>query len=175
MMRQIRRRLLAGLALAFTFTVGTAVTPASASDSPRVTNLHSGLCLEISGESKANGARATQWGCNDKVHQSWHFDQEFPAGLWRLVNNNSGKCLEIADWRQDDGAPARQWDCTGGDNQLWYAIDYDDDGTSAEALVNVHSGKCLELGGWSTAWGAGVSQWGCHRGGNQLWAGVPRW
>ncbi|RKT08623.1 ricin-type beta-trefoil lectin protein [Streptomyces sp. 3211.6] len=161
--------------MAFTFAIGMAATPASATDVPRVTNGNSGLCLEISGESTANGARATQWGCTGSAHQSWYFKQEFPSFRWRLINNNSGKCLEIADWRTDDGAPARQWDCTGGDNQLWYAIDYPDDGTGAMALVNIHSGKCLEIGGWSTAWGAGASQWSCHKGANQLWNGVPSW
>ncbi|MFE7595748.1 RICIN domain-containing protein [Streptomyces sp. NPDC057494] len=175
MMRAIRRQLLGGLAMAFTFLIGTAATPASAVDVPRLTNGASGLCLEIYGESKGNGALATQWGCGGGAHQGWYFKQEFPSFRWRLINNNSGKCLEIADWRTDDGAPARQWDCTGGDNQLWYAIDYPDDGTGAMALVNINSGKCLEIGGWSTTWGAGANQWSCHKGANQLWDGVPRW
>ncbi|MGY3338107.1 hypothetical protein ACVW0K_004206 [Streptomyces filamentosus] len=154
-----------------TLSLGAATTPAWAAAG--VTNANSGLCLEINGQSKANGALATQWGCNGGAHQDWYFDIAGPYGQWQLINKNSGKCLEIADWRQDNGAPARQWDCTDGENQAWYAADYVDDGTSAKALVNVHSGKCLEISGWSGVWGAGASQYSCNKGANQLWRGIP--
>lgn len=174
-MRSLRRSFIGGLALAFTFLIGMAATPAAAMDVQRVTNGSSGLCLEIYQQSKSNGAVASQWPCSDQLHQTWYFDQQYPDNRWRLINKNSGKCLEVVGWGTNDGAAVGQWDCTGGANQVWYAIDYPGDGTGAMALVNVHSGKCLEIGGWSSTWGARANQWSCHKGANQLWGGVPRW
>lgn len=161
------RRALGAAAGAVLISVALPASPAAAVDLSKwdlVLNLNSGLCLEVSGWSTANGAGVNQWECHGGANQQW---LAAPRGNARLIQNGqSGKCLEVKGWSTANGATIDQWDCHGGANQLWQlraTSDY------TVALYNVNSGKCLEIGGWRTDNGAPATQWDCHWGNNQRW------
>ncbi|MEV4928156.1 RICIN domain-containing protein [Streptomyces roseoverticillatus] len=130
-----------------------------------IKNVHSGLCLEIRGDSTADGATANQWECNGSDTQLWRLEgvtgSEFS---FTFHNKNSGKCLEIRGDSKADGATANQWTCNGSATQQW-EIQL----KSNPVVWNGNSNKCLEILSWGTGNGDLAGQWRCHGGNNQRW------
>lgn len=85
----------------------------------------SGKYLDVTDESKGNGARLQIW---DKF--AYHQNQVFyltPVGdYWKIIAYNSHKVIEVRDSCTDDGAPVAQWDYAQITCQQWSIINNGD-------------------------------------------------
>lgn len=138
---------------------------------------HSGLCLDVNGGSRDNGAKVQQWGCNNTGAQQWEiryvtsgpkFNGQ-AGNYYAIININSGKCLEVRDWAQYNGAQVTQWDCHYGANQQWLLYNHWVITGYKVSLVNRNSVKCLDVPAFSGSWGTGLVQWDCNLKTNQQW------
>ncbi|MEJ2858563.1 MULTISPECIES: ThuA domain-containing protein [unclassified Saccharothrix] len=112
----------------------------------------SGKCVDVSGNSSADGARIQLWSCHTGTNQQWTVDGSTLKAL--------GKCMDAAG--TGDGSAVRLWTCNGGANQRWTA-------NTNGSLVNAASNKCLDANGGSSADGTQLIVWSCHGGTNQRW------
>jgi hypothetical protein len=80
----------------------------------------SGKCLDVVGQSKANGAAVQEYDCWGGANQKWTFPSD---GTIRSVN--SGKCLTVPDANTANGTALMQWDCGWGARQTWSQADPD--------------------------------------------------
>lgn len=158
------------LALAASITAASVSTASAANSLPLpLTNYHSGLCLGVSGMSKANGASAIQWTCNNADSQAWSWEAT-SNGYYVAVNLNSGKCLDVAAASVTAGSWAIQYTCDRDEGEQWYAELIKTIGvTDLYYLVNRNSGLCLDVKGQSVKPGTQVIQWYCNQGTNQQW------
>jgi Ricin-type beta-trefoil lectin domain-like len=111
-------------------------------------------CLQFSGGSKADLAKAEIATCNGSPAQQFKF-QSVPGGYYALVSANSAKCLDVSAFAMGDGALVQQYACNGGLNQNWIVAD---GGGGTVRFVARHSGKVLDVTGGGTADGTAVSQ-----------------
>lgn len=125
--------------------------------------VHSGKCLDVTGNSVANGAKIQQWTCSNSDNKRFTL-RDVGSGQYQLVAVSSGKCLDVSGVSTSNGAVVHQWTCGGGANQRWYI---QSKGNGQYALQAAHSGKCLDVTGVSTANGAVLQQWSCGTGANQ--------
>ena len=130
------------------------------------TNRGSGLKLDVSGPSTADGAIVHQWTYTGADNQ-WWIDPWQADGYTRLFSRYSGKCLGISGGSTAAGAQAVQWTCDGSANQSWYL---ESTGSSAVEIVDRGSGLCLSVAGGSGAVGAAVVQEPCDGGAAQEWS-----
>jgi hypothetical protein len=130
------------------------------------TNRGSGLELDVSGPSTADGAIVHQWTYTGADNQ-WWIDPWQSDGYTRLFSRYSGKCLGITGGSTAAGAQAVQWTCDGSANQSWYL---ESTGTGAFELVDRGSGLCLSVAGASTAVGAAVVQEPCDGSAAREWS-----
>ena len=158
-----------------------------------------GRCLDITGDSTAEGTQVELWDCNGNGGQKW-----IQQANGALLNPQSGLCLDSPGGATANGTRLRIWACngtaaqeysvngggpvigpgsqcvdvagddTGGDGtpvQLW--------GCQAYAMDQhwYHNsngslttlGRCLDINGDSTAEGAKVELWDCNGNGGQKW------
>lgn len=115
----------------------------------------SGKYLDVTDESKENGARLQIW---DKF--AYHQNQVFylkPVGdYWKIISYNSNKVIEVRDSRTDDGAPVAQWDYANIACQQWSIIN---NGDGTVSFKNRNSGKYMDVSGNETANGTKVIQY----------------
>jgi len=130
----------------------------------RLTGVHSGMLLDVSGASTADGAKVDQWSATGGTNQQWTFSQ-VSAGVYTLAGVGSGKCLEVPGSSTTQGAQLDIWTCNGGANQRWAPLWT---GTTY-VFVNLNSGWVVDVSGSSTAAGATVDQWVANGGANQSW------
>src|SRR5207249_1278363 len=88
----------------------------SASDTYMLTAKHSGMCLDVSGESLENGVPLVQYPCHDGANQKFLW-KSLGGEQYSLVARHSGKCVDIWGESKDDGAMLTQFDCHGRSNQ----------------------------------------------------------
>ncbi|HVU65851.1 MAG TPA: RICIN domain-containing protein, partial [Ktedonobacteraceae bacterium] len=130
----------------------------------KIVNRHSGLVLDISGGSTANGGKAIQWAYSGGANQQW---QEVPVnGGYELVSRNSGLLLDDPGFSSSPGTQLDQWSNTNGANQWWNLVPT---GDGYYYLVNQSSGLYADVSGASTSGGAAVIQWSFNGGANQQW------
>jgi lysophospholipase L1-like esterase len=130
----------------------------------KLVNRNSGLVLDISGGSTANGGVAIQWPYSGGTNQQW---QEVSVnGGYKLVNRNSGKVLDNPGYSRTAGTQIDQWDDTNGSNQWWNLVSI---GNGFYNLVNQSSGLYADVSGGSTTNGAAVILWSSNGGFNQQW------
>lgn len=137
--------------------------PCRAFETPLVAQ-HSGLCLDNTGWSSANGTVQSQYGCSNALVQRYTFIRvPGVANTYTVTNRHSGKCLEIAGSSTVNGAAVQQSTCTGGANQQFTlrAVTYSGATSKDFQLIGRQSGKCVAVTGASTAAGALVSQSSC--------------
>jgi hypothetical protein len=134
----------------------------------KIVNRNSGLVLDISGASTANGGQAIQWPYTGGANQQW---REVPVnGGYKLVNRNSGLVLDDPGWSKSNGTQLDQWADTNGANQWWNLVPA---GNGYYYLVNQNSGLYADVSGASTTQGAAVIQWPSNGGANQQWQLIP--
>src|SRR6185436_7465971 len=71
-----------------------------------------GRCLDIIGNSTANGTQVELWDCNGVGGQKW-----VPQANGSLKNPQSGRCLDSPNGATANGTRLRIWDCNGATAQ----------------------------------------------------------
>jgi hypothetical protein len=136
-----------------------------------LTNAHSGLVMDVSGASTADGAKIIQWTDHQAGNQRWTLTQR-AGNVYTVVDAGSGKCLEDPAGATTQGVQLDQRTCDAGPGQQW-ALDAVGDYTSptdaSYLLVNLSSGWVADVSGASTSAGASVVQWTTNGGANQTW------
>lgn len=152
-----------------TWSAGSSNPPAG---TRTLTNAHSGLVMDVSDASAADGGKIIQWADHQAGNQRWTLTQR-AGNVYTIGNVGSGKCLDDPTGSTAQGAQLDQRTCDGGAGQQW-ALDAVGDYTSASdtdyLLVNLGSGWVADVSGGSTAGGAAVVQWITNGGANQTWS-----
>lgn len=129
----------------------------------------SGKSLDVSGASRADGARAQIWARNATMAQMFRVALG-PDGFYSVRAVHSGKALDADLGNVVPGARVNQWSDCGSANQRW-RIDVAADGSWT--LVNAASGLALDVCGGSSADGAAVQTWTPNGTAAQSWSAVP--
>ncbi|MEV4351047.1 ricin-type beta-trefoil lectin domain protein [Actinoplanes sp. NPDC049596] len=114
----------------------------------------SNRCLDVNGQSQADGAVVQIWDCNGGANQRW------TATSSNQLTVYGNKCLDAPGTAE--GTRVQIYACNGGANQQWRT---NADGT----ITGVQSGLCLDVTGQGTANGTAVTLWTCNGGSNQRW------
>ncbi len=130
-------------------------------------NSASGLLLDVTGASTADGAAVGVYRPTTGGNQSWTFSTAAPDTWDALSFRHSSQCLDVSGGSSGDGTTIVQYGCNADQNQQWSLRRA---GSGYANVVARHSGKCLDVGGLSTADGAEVFQYSCNGGRNQEWA-----
>ncbi|MEU3166569.1 ricin-type beta-trefoil lectin domain protein [Streptosporangium sp. NPDC006930] len=125
--------------------------------SAQIVGAQSNRCVDVTGNSTANGAQAHLWDCGSATSQRW----THTAGKQLQVYGN--KCLDAYGQGTANGTQVIIWDCNGGTNQQW---NVNANGT----ITGVQSGLCLDAPSNATANGTKLNLWACNGGANQRWS-----
>jgi glycosyl hydrolase family 43/ricin-type beta-trefoil lectin protein len=147
-----------------------------ASNPPAATDIlqdaNSGLVLDVSGASTADGAKVIQWTSDGGANQRWALQHQ-DGNVYSLVNAGSGRCLEDPGSSPAQGVQLDQSTCNAGAGQRW-ALDaagsFASPGNNRYVLVDLASGWVVDVSGGSTSPGAAVIQWITNGGSNQTWS-----
>jgi hypothetical protein len=154
-------------------SAGTWTTVASlpSSGTHVLTNSNSGMDMDVTSASTADGALIDQWPATGGTNQEWSLEP-VSGNVFTLVNVNSGKCLDVPSSSTAEGVQLDQWTCNGGANQEW-AVEavgsYQSSSDTSFVLASLNSGMTAEVKGQSTASHAAVDQWPSNGGANQVW------
>ena len=129
----------------------------------------SGLVMDVSGRSTADGANVTQYTANGQTNQQFDVTA-LGDGSYSIRPVHSGKSLDVYEWNADDGAEVRQWSYLGGTNQRWYI---NDAGNGYYYITSVFSGKAIDVWEMSTAPGGDIRMYTYWGGNGQLWSFQP--
>ncbi len=129
-----------------------------------LTSASSGLVMDVSGASTADGAKVVQWSNHSGTNQQWTV-HSVSGNVFTLVNVNSGKCLETPNQSTSQSVQLDQGTCNGSTSQQWSVRS----AGAGYTLVNVLSGLYADVFGASTSAGAAIDQWPGNGGANQTW------
>lgn len=121
----------------------------------------SGLCLDVTGNSTANGQRVQIYTCNRGPNQQWESNA---AGEIRTFGGT--RCLDVAGQSRALESPVISYPCNGQDNQKWIV-------NANGTIVGKQSGLCLDVHNGGTDPKTPVQIWTCTGNANQVWAGLP--
>jgi hypothetical protein len=82
----------------------------------RMRNELSGLCVDVSGASTADGAAVIEFACGTQTNQQWSFT-DITGGSERVTARHSGKVLDVTGQATADGTLIEQWTSNNGGNQ----------------------------------------------------------
>jgi hypothetical protein len=160
---------------------GSAVTAAQANGNPDqdwklalvpeagasyvLTNVGSGMVMDVNGESTSDGAGIIQWPYHGGANERWTL-QPAANGAWTLVGVASGKVLDVPNVSTAPGVALELWDANGGANQQWQLHP-----TTAGnyTLTSVNSGLVADIANGSTAAAAQVVQEPADGAASQEW------
>jgi beta-glucanase (GH16 family) len=133
-----------------------------------IQNQHSGLAVDDTNGSTANGTLIQQWalGTGD-ANQEWSFVSA-GNGYYYIQNLHSGLVLDDTNGATANGTQVQQWAESSGDaNQEWSLVSA---GNGYYYLVNLHSGLALDDTNGSTSNGTILQLWAQSNGNaNQEW------
>ncbi|MEP7763352.1 RICIN domain-containing protein [Sanguibacter sp. 25GB23B1] len=139
------------------------VSPAAAA-APRdggtfaVSNVASGLCLDITGGSTADNALVQQWGCTPGAGWQQVTLAATASGAYTLASVASGKCIDVPARSTARDVQLIQYRCNAASaNQQWFITA----SGSGYQLKSVSSGLCMAVRGASRASGAAIVQETC--------------
>lgn len=121
--------------------------------------------LQVTSNSKENGACIEQWDYNSDNSQVWILS-EVEDGYYSIVSDDSGKVIDVRNTDTENGTTIYQWDYNGQDNQLWY---FEEDSDGYCKIKSKQSGKCLDVEEISSDNGAKIQLWSDVDGDNQKW------
>jgi endoglycosylceramidase len=124
----------------------------------RITNLHTGLVVDVANWSKKSGDPVHQWEYVGGSNQVWKAVDK-GQGAWSFVSADSGLCLTVKGDAPGKGQGIVQATC--GDTHPSQKIRLVHLGGNAFELVFNQSGACLDDNNWSTGNGAWLEQWTC--------------
>lgn len=131
-----------------------------------ISNVHSGLAMEVNGWSTSNGGIVDQWTWGgSQSNQEWTMTY-LNNGLYQFTNVNSGLVLDAVNKGTTNGTKMQQWSNLSGSNQE-YIVTHTADGNYR--IVNSNSGLAVEVPGFSTSNGTQLDTWGANNGTNQEW------
>jgi hypothetical protein len=139
----------------------------------RITAMHSGKCVTISGTNATNPA--VQWDCLQDGNQGWLFQWKETVGGVEYFTIESAwpgaerKCLDVQSGSQNPATPVWLWDCTGNPAQQWTAVKHTNPLNTGYTLRARHSGQCLDVAWNSQDNGASLVQSTCAQTPNQVW------
>lgn len=131
-----------------------------------ITNVNSGLAMEVYNWSTANGGIVDQWAYDAGNNQRWNITY-LNNGLYQLTNINSGLVLDAVNKGKTNGTKMQQWSNLSGSNQE-YIIRRAANDTDI-VITNSNSGLAVEVPGFSTSNGTQLDTWGNNGGTNQEW------
>jgi beta-glucosidase len=114
-----------------------------------------GLCMDLPGDSNANGVKVEIYTCNGTTGQQWT-----PEANGTI--HADGKCLDVAGGGTGDGTLVDLNDCNGSGAQVWTP-------QTNSTWINPASGRCLTDPGSSTTNGTQLTISACTTGANQKW------
>ncbi|WP_326822634.1 pectinesterase family protein [Streptosporangium sp. NBC_01756] len=166
-----------GLLVATAIAWGGPAPAAQAADVPVAGGVYqlkvtkSGMCLDVVGGSKDNGALLQQWGCTADAWQQFTVVSA-GSGTYTIRNVNSGRCLDVPDGAATSGLRLQQWGCGDGtkSNQQWRFVA---SGSGTYQVVSAATGLCMSDQGASTTSGAAIIQETCTANTNKQWAFNP--
>lgn len=86
-------------------------------------NVKSGLCLNVSGESKKNGGKIIQWSCSKSKNSTFWFNRikknGKDTGWFEIRAEHSNKCIDIRGPSKKDRAKIQQWECKNVPQQMF--------------------------------------------------------
>ncbi|MFF5249513.1 ricin-type beta-trefoil lectin domain protein [Streptosporangium sp. NPDC000095] len=132
-------------------------TSGNPQQSAQIVGAQSNRCVDVTGNSTANGAQAHLWDCGSATSQRW----THTSGKQLQVYGN--KCLDAYGQGTANGTQVVIWDCNGQANQQW---NVNANGT----ITGVQSGLCLDAPSNGTANGTKLNLWACNGGANQRWS-----
>jgi len=135
------------------------ITPLAGPPPPpngQLVSAQSGRCLDVPGQSTANGTQVEIWDCNGGANQQW---ASLSNGELQVYGN---KCLDVPNHATTAGTRVQIYDCNGGANQQWTL-------NSNGTVVGRESGLCLDVTGAGTANSTAVDIWTCSGTNNQKW------
>jgi ricin-type beta-trefoil lectin protein/thaumatin family protein len=130
-----------------------------------IKTVSSGHCLDVSGSSKADGARVQEWGCNGTSAQIFRITST-DGGYAKIVNVNSDKALDIKDVSKSANALLQQWGYGGGANQQFKLVDRGNGQFSIQAR---HTDMALDVFWGNPADGTPIVQYPYTGTSNQRW------
>lgn len=137
----------------------------------KITNVNSGLTLQVVNQSGEPGARIEQGGYIGIASQQWQIiDQYNSSGAvsgFAIINRLSGLALQIVGQSTTNGAPIEQGKFIGIASQLWNVNS--ESGVQTVTFQNVNSGYVMQVTGQSTSGSAQMQQGGRVPIGSQLW------
>lgn len=142
----------------------------------QLVNKNSGKCLQVSNNSRTNGAALHQWECGDpatRFNQVWTLVPQAGAGAYyQIVSRTSNYCADVINADPNANAGVQQWQCLGAGqtNQIWQGVPVETiNGNEYVKFIAKHSGKCLESQYSGTQDGAVAVQNNCDNRASQLW------
>ena len=139
----------------FTWTV----EPSADGIAPTPLDGYQGLCLDVAGDSNADGSKVDIYTCNGTDGQQWTIE---PNGTIQA----DGKCLDVTGGGTANGTLVDLYTCNGTGAQDWAP-------QADGALLNPQSNACLDDTGYSTTPGTQVQIWSCSGNSNQSWVPSP--
>lgn len=115
-----------------------------------------GKCMDVKGNTAANGTPIILWPCHQGGNQKWTYYSD------GTIRGLSGKCLDVKGNNPANGTSVILWPCNGGVNQKW--------SFRSNSTIRGLAGKCLDVKGNSSTDGTPLILWPCHGGANQQWS-----
>lgn len=84
----------------------------------KITNVATGLSLDVYGQQTQNNAPIIQWNDEGRANQRWLLEAS-GSGSFYLINQNSKKVADVAARSTQDGAKIIQYENNRADNQRW--------------------------------------------------------
>ena len=130
-----------------------------------IINRHSGLAIDVAGNSAADGANILQSQVGDTDLPYWDVTS-LGNGYYSIRSASSGQSIDVYEFSMEPGAEIRQWSYWGGDNQQWAVTPVGDGYFTITSKLN---GLALDAWEWSKADQADIRQF-THLGAvNQQW------
>ncbi|WP_084316147.1 RICIN domain-containing protein [Actinospica robiniae] len=136
-----------------------------------LTNVASGMVLDVPASSTTSGVQLDQWSANGGANQQWQVAQN-ADGSYTLTSASSSLAAEVAGSSSATGAAVDQASSTAAANQKWLLVSVPEP-NATYTLVNHNSGLVADITGGSTSNGGLLIQWVPNGGLNQRWTLTP--
>lgn len=118
-----------------------------------------GLCVDVQGASREDGAPVQQYTCNGTPAQRWNLIN-IQNDVFELRSEASGKCLDVRGASAANGAAVQQYTCNGTAAQRWSVQAL---GAGVYRLVSrTGSSKCLDVPQASSQNAVKLQQYTCN-------------
>ncbi|MBE5940809.1 MAG: glycoside hydrolase family 43 protein [Lachnospiraceae bacterium] len=134
-----------------------------------IKNVHSGLYLDVTNGSSADGTNIQQWAYNGYDSQKFKLVSD-GNGYYSILTGASGyaSSIDIYNGESTDGANVEQWTYWGGDMQKFEIVQVSSGKYAIKSKCS-GSNSCLDVYNWSTESGGNIAQWTYWGGDCQLW------